>query len=140
MICSKNRLAFSSLSQVEFEAVRALNGGDLFTKVKDEEDTEELVVFLSYELASFFGQDEVELAATLGTGIKDPGETLFVGGSVELFGKLWLTVGGISSEVAEEGNRVVDELGDALGTRDLFDSFSKRRAWEVFFAVSLSAF
>ena len=132
--------SYSTIDDVEFEKVRALNDQDLFAMVTNSSDTEEATTLLSYELLSWGENSRFGVLATLGTGLSEPGETLYVGSSFKIYDRAFISVGALSAEKAEAGDRVLEAVGTELETRELFESFSRRRKWEPFIAISFSVF
>lgn len=124
------------LSDFEFEKVRTADGLDAFDLVKDDSSREEFMVFLSIDLITLDERDRFGLLATLGTGLEDPGDTLFAGVSLKLFERFFLSYGQMSAEVAEGVDPFVNQVGQTLGTRELFSTIDKRRDWGDFWGVS----
>jgi hypothetical protein len=129
----------SALDDFDFEQVRALGGRDLFAAVKTNTNIQSVAAFLSYELRSW-RQGSVGVLATIGTDFSKPGERLYLGGSVRMFRRVMLSVGGASAEVKEGVSPVFEQVGDALNARELFGAISTRRAWEGFVGLSFGVF
>ena len=146
LVRSKNPLVFhvgytySTLKNVEFNQVRALAGQDLFSLVNNEERTDDFAANLSYTLWSAGASGQFKFMGTLGTGMKDPGSQLYVGASALIFNYVIVTGGAVSSLVTEGGSKLVENLGAALGTRELFATISRRRDWAPFVGVSFRVY
>lgn len=134
-------LAYSQLGDVEFKQVRTLSGSDLFAKVKDDKDTTELAAYLSMPLT----RSGFVVYGTLGTDFRDPGKRIYAGVSVPLPIRKAMITAGIASGTVDEGDnaivdKVVDQAGNVLGTRELFDTFQSRRQWKFQFGISFRPF
>jgi hypothetical protein len=132
---------YSRLKDVEFETVRSLSNQDLFSVVKDNDNTAGVVAYLSYSLWTWqaAGVDQGFLV-TLATDFQDPGDRLLVGGSLRIWKKLFVTAGAMSGSVKEGVNPIVEAIGGQTGTRELFGSVSTRRDWKPHFGISFSVF
>lgn len=132
---------YSSLKEVEFDAVRTTAGADLFQQVRDPASVNSYAAFLSYQLWSGnVGRHGTGILATLGTDFKDPGERLYAGGSVRFLSRFYVGGGFVSATVSEGVNPVVEQVGTALGARELFDAVTTRRDWKPYFHVSFGVF
>jgi hypothetical protein len=132
---------YSNLKEVKFDQVRTIAGADLFQQVQDPDSVQTYAAFLSYELVSRnTGRYGAGLLATLGTDFKEPGKRLFVGASVRVLSRVYVGFGALSGTVAEGQNKVVEQLGDRLGTRELFTAVTSRREWKPFFHLSFGVF
>ena len=137
--------SYTSLDSFEFEPVASLAGEDLFAQINEGKNTSGFTAFLSYRLGrADRAPGGQELFLTLGTDFKDPGKTLFIGGTTRV--KRILLSGGIATAAlreAKEGDRVTDIIGGiagALGTRELFTRIQTTRQWRPFFAVTFAPF
>ncbi len=128
-------LAFSSLDNVDFSAIRTAAGQDLFARITDNKSTQDLVLFGSLRLFRFKAETPVELALTLGAPVAKPNERIYAGGSIRI-GRVSLTFGGTSGLVNTAGSQVVDSIAQGLGVRQLYSTFTSARKWGVFFAGS----
>lgn len=145
LVESKNPLLFhvglthSSLEDAEFTTVRALDGRDLFTKVKDEKGTDAFSAYLSYPL----GTRDLERAkwfATLGTDLSDVGDRIYAGLSARLRGRWFLTVGGAYGLVTEGMGESTEAAGGGETSRRLFEIIQEDREWAGFAAVSVKVY
>jgi hypothetical protein len=137
--------AYSALDAFEFEPVAALAGEDLFAQINEAKNTSGFAAFLSYRLGGGekkrWGSDWF---ATIGTDFNEPGKRLFLGASGRL--KKVLISGGIATASVREADAddrvttVVDAVGGALGTRELFTRIHTTRQWRPFFSVSFAPF
>lgn len=146
-------LGYNRLGEVKFDKVKTVAGADLFTQVTDEKAAEDLVAFLSYQLGrpqlppkklgSTTKRIALPLFISLGTDVTKPGETFYVGGTVQV-GRFFFTAGAISGKVAEGENKVIDTIvdttGKELGTRELFTTIRNRREWKPAFAITFRPF
>ena len=149
--------AHSNLTELDFEKVRALDGRELFTQISDPDasGTDELAAFLSYQVYSWGLQNEFGILTTLGTDLTKPGDKLYLGGGLKFRLNIGKTFGlgfnqillnaGVASDMIQEGRgafveEVVDEAGNLLGTRELFNEIKSRREWAFYFSVSVSVF
>jgi len=135
--------AYSSLKSVEFEPIRSLSQADLFAEVKSNENTSAMLALLS--LGQSFKSDMFGLHASIGTDFSDPGDRLYLGGSVQILKRLFLTIGVVSAteEVGENSVReeLLDGAGKVFGTRELFGAIKTHRDWnQVFGAISFRVF
>lgn len=135
--------AYSSLNSVKFEPIRSLSQADLFAQVKSNENTSSMLALLSLgqtDKADMFG-----VYASIGTDFSDPGDRIYVGGSVQVFKRLFLTFGVMSAteEVGENPVRdqLLDRAGTVLGVRELFGTIKTHRDWnQTFGAISFRVF
>lgn len=127
----------ANLRDLEFERVRTADGLDAFDLVGEDADLEKFMALLSVPLLSFDHEDRFGLLATLGTGVEDPGEALFAGLSVKVFRRFLLSYGQLSADEVEGVDPFVEEIGETLGSRELFASVDKRRDWGRFWGVSI---
>lgn len=128
----------SRIRDIDFESVRSSGQSDLFTVVKDNESTSSMVAFLS--LGRAFQAENAGAYASIGTDFSEPGKRVYVGGSLQLMKRLFLTIGGVSHTVKEAANPVLEEFGGALGARELFGQITTRRDWARFWSLSFRAF
>jgi hypothetical protein len=135
-------MAYSGLRDIDFEKVRALEGEDLWTQTRNSNNSYDLIAFLSMEAFArrpvIFGTPtEIGILPTLGTGVSKPGDKLFVGLSLQVW-RFFLSGGGVSGNVATGEHPIVDEIGNQLGTRELFDAVTNRRQWGWYGSISLN--
>jgi hypothetical protein len=125
--------AYTSLKSVKFEPVRSLSQADLFALVKENENTTTMLAMLG--LGRTFVEDTFGVYASIGTDFAEPGDRLYVGASVQLFKRLFLTAGLLSAteEVGEQP--VLDSVGDALEARELFAAIRTHRNWKSGFGA-----
>jgi hypothetical protein len=118
---------------VKFEPVRSLSQADLFALVKENENTTTMLAMLG--LGRTFVEDTFGVYASIGTDFAEPGDRLYVGASVQLFKRLFLTAGLLSAteEVGEQP--VLDSVGDALEARELFAAIRTHRNWKSGFGA-----
>jgi hypothetical protein len=126
--------ALSSLGEAGFEKVRLAAGNDVFAQIKDEKLSQNLSAFLSYELW-ISNNLERSLALTLGTGLAEPGEKIYLGASIKLFRRVFITLAGVSAEITRG---VVKENSDPQ--IKLFQTIQKVKKWGMVVAVSISPF
>lgn len=132
---------YARFNEVKFETVRALADTDLFSEVKsNSKGIGAMAAFLS--LGRSFGSDEkVGLFFTLGTNFSEPGDRLYVGGSLQLFKRLFVTAGVASIKTETGVNPIVTQIGDRLQTRELFAAIATHRDWDKgFYALSFKVF
>jgi hypothetical protein len=65
---------------------------------------------------------------------------VYVGGSLQLLKKTFITGGFVSGTQQEPANKVTDALGAALGARELFATIDPQRRWRGFGAISFRVF
>lgn len=125
--------AYTSLKSVTFEPVRSLSQADLFALVKENENTSTMLAMLG--LGRTFVEDTFGVYASIGTDFAEPGDRLYVGGSVQLFKRLFLTAGVLSAteEVGEQP--VLDRIGGTLEARELFAAIRTHRNWKSGFGA-----
>jgi hypothetical protein len=131
--------AYAALKDVEFETVRSLSQADLFSVVKENTSTNTMLALLS--LGRTISTDNFGVYASIGTDFAKPGERLYVGGSIQLFKRLFITVGKVSASREVGKNPVLERVGDALEARELFSAIETHRDWKTGFgAISFRAF
>jgi len=120
-VTSSNRLnysiglSFSNLDQVEFDKVRALSGQDVYKVIKNEDNTLDLVSFVSYEFSSWGKEDDFGLGILLGTSFREPGESFYLGGNLRLWGKIDLSFGGhFTTNQMEVNSSSTLSIGDTV--------------------------
>ena len=132
--------SYSRLKDAEFDKVRTLGAGDLFSRVKAIDDSEGYVINLSYALHDFDEAGRFRFLATLGTELSKPGDTLFVGGSVLLFDHLVVTSGGVAGTESAGTQKTLDTVAGILDSRELFAAVTQRRAFSWFLGVSFKVY
>ena len=131
--------AYAALDDVEFETVRSLSQADLFSVVKENSSTNTMLALLS--LGRTISTDNFGVYASIGTDFAKPGERLYVGGSIQLFKRLFITFGKVSASREVGTNPVLERVGDALEARELFSAIETHRDWKAgFAAISFRAF
>lgn len=132
---------YSSLKDVKFDQVRTIAGADLFEQVHNPQSVNTYAAFLSYQLFSGnMGRYSTGVLATLGTDFKEPGSRLYVGGSFKFLSRVYVGGGFSSATVSEGVNPVVEQIGGALGARELFTTVATRRDWKPYFQLSFGVF
>ena len=119
-------LSYYRLKETEFVQVREVTGGDLFREIAKPDDSSALVAFMTYRFASprsLLGR----IGLTVGTGLRKPGERLYLGGSLRFGRRIFLSGGTVTMEVKEGVNSV---------SADLFETLRSTRKWGGFFAIS----
>lgn len=132
--------AASSVDDFEVETVRSLAGIDLFNLTENDEELDDAVVFLSSQVKGWGKQERFGLLFSLGTGLEDAGENLYLGASLKLWRRYFITAGVMSSESAMGVDPVTETIVDSLGLeteRQLFETFVNERQYEGFIAVSI---
>ncbi len=133
---------YANLNQVKFETVRSLSQTDLFSAVKtNDSGIAAMAAFLSLG-RSFMHDEKVGLYFSVGTDFASPGDRLYLGPSVQLFKRLFFTVG-LASGKTEQGvnNPVIEKVGDTLQARELFTAIETHRQWnKAFYGVSFRVF
>ncbi|HET8646935.1 MAG TPA: hypothetical protein VFO85_15680 [Vicinamibacteria bacterium] len=133
--------AYSRLQDVELEKVRALGDRDFFTAVKDQDDVTAFTAFLSYPLKTWpVAEARYGAYLTLGTDLQHPGDRLYGAISARFMGRIMLDAGMASATVEKGTSKVIERLGDELGTRQLFDAVTTRRQWRPFVGLSVAVF
>ncbi|CAM2009973.1 hypothetical protein [Acanthopleuribacter pedis] len=138
--------AYSKLADVEFDQLQTLlaDGGEnpfngsseitLYNRIKDEEASQEMTAFLSYEFPQE-GKPNQAFMLGVGTDLEDVGSKIYVAGSYR-FKKRWVvSIGGVTGDVVQG----VDEQGNETGP-DLFQTIEKAEEWGGFAAISLTLF
>lgn len=132
---------YSNLKEIEFEQVRTVAGADLFQQVQDPSSVQSYGAFLSYEFFSRnTGRYATGILGTLGTDFEEPGKRLYVGASVRFLSRVYLGFGALSGSVAEGQNKVIEQIGEGLGSRELFTTVTSRREWKPYFHISFGVF
>jgi hypothetical protein len=135
-------ISYANLRSVKFDQVRTAGGADLFSAVKSGDKAEDLAAMMSYQRASAC-ICPLGWGLTLGTGVKDPGEKLMMGLSLN-YKRFYVTFGGASSTLTEGRGKVIDKIVDAagnvVGSRDLFQTIERHRKWGGFVAISFNPF
>ncbi len=130
--------AYSKIADVEVETVRSASQADLFSVVKNNDDTNAMVAFLSLGQTVKGGQ--LGFFATLGTDFSKPGERVYAGGSIQLGKRAFITGGWVSGTDQVPANRVTETIGNALQARELFAVLNPERKWHGFGAISFRVF
>jgi hypothetical protein len=126
--------AYARVPDSDFEVVRALSGQDLFSQVKARDSVADVVVFVSQRLSPAQNVGPRGYAS-LGTGLRDPGATIYLGGSIA-FSRAFATAG-IATTLVEHGvGAVPDQVFRGSGDRLLYASLDRTREWGFFVAVS----
>jgi hypothetical protein len=133
--------SYSKLRDVEFETVRSLDQTDLFSEIrKNTETLNTMVAFLSLG-RSFFVEEKLGAFLSIGTDFSDPGDRLYVGVSGQFYKRFFFTVGKLNATVTEGENRVLERVGNATESRELFTALATRRDWsQWFYSVSFRVF
>jgi hypothetical protein len=132
-------LTYNTLKDAKFETVRALQGRDLFTKVRDEKGTETFSAYLSYPL----GNESVDKArwfATLGTDLKDVGDNIYVGLSARIKSRWILSVGGVYGREKEGEGKTTDTGQSGTDARTLYEIVKEKRKWGGFASISVKIY
>ena len=133
--------SFGRPQDIDFAAVRSASGTELFSATGDaagndaESKDSELVAFMSWEIARFGGPERFGAAVTLGTGITNPGESVYYGMTVRIFERLLITAGGVTAVVLR-GEGQVEGVTAGIPSRTLFASIRDRRTSGFFASVS----
>jgi hypothetical protein len=133
--------SYSKLKDVEFETVRSLEQTDLFSEIrKNTETLNTMVAFLSLG-RSFLVDEKVGAFLSIGTDFSNPGDRLYVGASAQVYKRFFFTVGKLNATVTEGVNPVLERVGNATDSRELFTAIATRRDWsEWFYSVSFKVF
>ena len=130
--------AYSKLTDVKFETVRSLTQADLFAVVKENSSTNAMVAFLS--LGQTIKNGKIGFFGTIGTDFNTPGERVYVGGSLNVLKRLFITGGWVSGTQQEPQNAVTETIGNAVDARELFAVIDPQRRWRGFGSVSFRVF
>jgi hypothetical protein len=126
--------AYARVADTRFETVRALSGQDLFSQTTSRENTADFAMFVSQRLTPA-ASEAPRAYASLGTGLREPGATIYLGASVG-FSRAFATAG-VATRLVERGEAVVpDQIFRGTGDRVLFASLDRTREWGFFVAVS----
>lgn len=126
-------------------AAAASGSVDLFKKLNSSKPPADLTAFMSYD---FSPRERVGRfwraipSLTLGTGLTNVGERLYVGASWR-FGRVILTGGAVSLDVSDGEPAPKDLLGavgQLTGAQDLFSQVATRRRFRPFVGVSFAPF
>ena len=118
---------------------------DLFKKLNSAKPPADLTAFMSYDFSS---RERVGTywraipSLTLGTGLTDVGERLYLGASWR-FGRAILTAGAVSLDVSEAepvAKDVLGAVGQLTGAQELFSQVATRRRFRPFVGVSFAPF
>jgi hypothetical protein len=137
--------SYSSLDSFEFERVAAAAGEDLFAQINEGKNTSGFTAFLSYRLGrAHAAPGRRELMVTLGTDFAEPGKRIFVGATTRVK-KVLLTGGIATAAVREAGDNdkitdIIANVGEVLGTRELFTRIQTTRQWRPFVAITFAPF
>lgn len=133
--------SYSKLRDIEFETVRSLEQTDLFSEVrKNSETLSTMVAFLSLG-RSFLVDEKIGAYLSIGTEFSDPGDRLYVGASAQIYKRFFFTVGRLNASVTEGVNPLLERVGNATESRELFAAIAKRRDWKTwFYSISFRVF
>lgn len=128
-------VTYARVADAEFERVGALSGQDLFSPIEERGSRADFAVFVSQRLAGTV--DGVRAYATIGTGLRRPGETLLLGGSAGI--SRTLVTAGLATATVDEGVQPVpDQIFRVGADRTLFARLQRTRDWGFFIAVSFA--
>ena len=131
-------LTYNKLKDTKFETVRALEGRDLFVKVRDEDGTETFSAYLSYPLDDP-SPDKAEWFATLGTDLKELGDNIYVGASYRIKKRWFISLGGVYGLQAS-GENATTEASAEGPSRTLYEIVKEEREWKAFASVSVKLY
>lgn len=142
---------YGRLKDFDFKQVRTLAGQDLFAATKpvdaeqagdltDDAGEPEAVAFLTWELYKAGPNDRFGFGATAGAGLQAPGESIYLGGTVRIFSRLLLTVGGVAAKASRGEGVVIDTTTSPDSTRTLFSELRERTDWNPFWSVSFRVY
>lgn len=120
---------YSHIQDLRFEKVER-SAGDAFLEVGGAEDSPDIAAFLSYQLAST-ADGESGILLSIGTGVSDPGDRMYLGVSAKLRRELFITAGA-STEDDEEGVDLIEQK--------IFETIKSTRRWGHFVSISYSPF
>ncbi len=126
--------SISSLNDVDFEKVQTLLGNDVFNLIRDEETSQEMSIFLTYELLKS-NDNQWSLGATLGTDVRLPGDKIYLGLSGKLFSSWFITVAAATTELPV-GVIPVSTTSGVIS----FESIETSREWGFVVGLSVSPF
>ena len=133
--------SYSTINDVEFETVRSLEQTDLFSEVRTSNETVNTMVGFISLGRSFLVDEKIGAFLSIGTDFSDPGDRLYVGASAQIYKRLFFTVGKLNATVTEGVNPILERVGNATESRELFTTLSTRRDWsEVFYSISFRVF
>jgi hydrogenase maturation factor len=127
--------AYSGLSENEFQKVRSADGQDLFSRVNQQESSDDFILGFALQSRPIGTGETLRVLASLGTGLESPGTNVYVGGGVLLFDSLIVTAGVVSGNTIEGGNEIVEEVFGGGGTRELFGTISTEREWQPYVGI-----
>lgn len=130
--------SYSGLRDVRFDRLRGLANTDLFSEVQSNAHTSALTAFLS--LGRTWKSANLGAYGTIGTDFTKPGDRIYVGGSVQLFKRLFVSTGIVGGNVSTGADPIVEELGTAVNARELFGTIASTRQWKPFGAISFGVF
>jgi hypothetical protein len=133
--------AYAKIKDVQFETVRSQSQTDLFSEIKSDSDAlSAMTAYLSLG-RSFLDDEKVGVYLSIGTDFSDPGDRLYVGASLQLFKRFFLTVGRASARTETGVNPVLERVGNALEARELFTAVETHRNWDAaFYSISFKVF
>lgn len=130
--------SYSKVNDVEFKVIRGLAQSDLFVKVKENDGTSNMVAFLSAGQTYF--SEKLGVFGSIGTDFNVPGERVYLGGSLQFWKRVVVTMGWVSASEDEGGNSVQEQIGNATDKRELFLTIQSKRDWHGFGAISFRVF
>lgn len=133
--------SYSKLKDVEFKTVPSLEQTDLFSEIRRNTETlNTMVVFLSLG-RSFLVDEKIGAFLSIGTDFSDPGDRLYIGASLQIYKRFFFTVGKLNAAVTGGLNPILERVGNATESRELFTVLNTRRDWsEVFYSISFRVF
>lgn len=132
-------LTYNELRDAKFQTVQALDGRDLFVKVRDEKGVETFSAYLSYPLDDP-SIDKARWFATLGTDLKDIGDNIYVGISARIKSRWFISVGGVYGLEKEGQGQTTEAAQGAVEARTLYEIAKEERAWAAFASVSVKIY
>jgi hypothetical protein len=126
--------AYTNLKTFDIEKVQRPNQGDLFQQTSKPAGGGDLLALMTFMLTpmDIAGYD-AGLGPTIGTGVKDIGKRIYLGGTAKFNDRLFITVGKFS-ETVKEG-----DAANAAGN-NLFTTIRNVRKWGWFGALSVLPF
>ncbi len=127
---------YTRIQDFDYEKVQKGLAGDVFQRIEKSEGGSDLIAMMTYlPLAENDNYFTNGFGLTIGTGVKNLGQRLYLGGSFTFFDRLILNGGKFSQTVTtSDGNAL------SATTPNLFEGIKKTKEWGWYFGLSATPF
>lgn len=136
------------LRSYSFEKVRSLTGQDLFALTaaggdsagskSDDREGPEAIAFMHYELKSMDADARFGAGLSLGTGLMNPGRSVYAGASLRILSRGFITLGAVAATAVRGDGATTDVTGNTK--RVLYTALKEKGAIKPFWSLSLRVY